>query len=95
MVKKFAYPKLPCQSGMNGCIDSSKFHPAFKFGGSLGVLGGESLAVTTPWGKELNQPSILAVQNQIFKVTLSQLNHIVFLGEEREREKKYWNENSL
>lgn len=68
---------LRSQTLVNSGIDSSQLDLALQFRGSSLPMRLQVLAVTTPRSKELDQPHVVRLQDQLLKVGLCQLDYVV------------------
>lgn len=58
-------------------INSSQLDFALELTGSFGPVGSEVLAMTAPRGKELHKPHVIALQHQLLKVAVCQLDDVL------------------
>lgn len=58
-------------------INSSQLDFALELSGSLSPVGSEVLAMTAPRGKELHEPHVIALQYQLLKIAVCQLNDVL------------------
>ncbi len=64
---------------VNGGVQFSHFDLSLQGGGGLGPLGHESLAVSAPRGVELDEPGVLALQDQFVEVLVGQNDDVVLV----------------